>query len=119
MSSFYISDDVTCDDVVVLVVDGEIDYEASPQLKERMLAHIKANRRRLVLDLSSATFIDSTAIGVLMGAVTRLREAGGEPLAIVCTYEKVLQIFEISGLDSVVALHRSRDEALSAFAMAG
>jgi anti-sigma B factor antagonist len=119
MSSFYIGDDVTPDDVVVLVVGGEIDYEASPQLKERILAHIKANRRRLVLDLSPATFIDSTAIGVLMGAVTRLREAGDESLAVVCTHEKVLQIFEVSGLDGVVELYRSRDEALSALAMAG
>ncbi len=119
MSSFYIGDDVTCDEVVVLVVGGEIDYDASPQLKERILAHIRANRRRLVLDLSWATFIDSTAIGVLVGAATRLREAGGEPLAVVCTHEKVLQVFEISGLDGVVALYSSRDEALSAFAMAG
>jgi anti-sigma B factor antagonist len=119
MSSFYISDDIAGDEVVVLVVGGEIDYEASPQLKERISAHIKANRRHLVLDLSWATFIDSTAIGVLVGAVTRLEEAGGGSLAVVCTHEKVLQIFEITGLDRMVVLYRSRDEAISALALAG
>jgi anti-sigma B factor antagonist len=124
MSSFYISDDVTATDlggenVAVLVAGGEIDYEASPQLKEHIVSQIKSGRRRLVLDLSSATFIDSTAIGVLVGAVTKLDEAGGGSLAVVCEHEKVLQIFEMVGLDSLIALHRSRAEALSALAMAG
>jgi anti-sigma B factor antagonist len=118
MSSFYISDTTTSDDVVVLVVGGEIDYEASPQLKERIAEHLRDNRH-LVLDLSWATFIDSTAIGVLTGAATRLREAGSGPLAVVCTHERVLQIFEITGLDNLVTLCRSCDEALSALAMAG
>lgn len=119
MSSFYIGDDTTRDGVVVLVVGGEIDYDASPQLKERILAHIRANRRRLVLDLSWATFIDSTAIGVLTGAATKLHEADGEPLAVVCTHERVLQIFEITGLESMISLYSSCEEALSALAVAG
>jgi anti-sigma B factor antagonist len=118
MSPFYISDSTTSGDVAVLAMGGEIDYEASPQLKERIAEHLKADKR-LVLDLSWATFIDSTAIGVLTGAVTRLREAGGEPLAVVCAHERVLQILEITGLDSMVTLYRSCDEALSALAMAG
>jgi anti-anti-sigma regulatory factor len=40
-------------------------------------------------------------------------------MAVVCTHEKVLQVFEITGLDSVVKLYSSRDEAFSALAMAG
>jgi anti-sigma B factor antagonist len=119
MSSFYISDSVTGDDVAVLVVGGEIDYEASPQLRKLITGHLSAERRRLVLDLSWATFIDSTAIGVLMGAVAKLRETGGGPLAVICTHEKVLEVFDITGLDSLVALYRSRDEALSALTLAG
>ncbi len=119
MSSFYIGDGTTCDDVVVLAVGGEIDYAASPQLRERILAHIKADRRRLVLDLSAATFIDSTAIGVLTGAATKLREADGGSLAVVCTHENVLQIFTISGLESMISLYSSCEEALTALAVAG
>jgi anti-sigma B factor antagonist len=119
MSSFYIGDDTTYDDVVVLVVGGEIDYAASPQLKERILPHIKANKQRLVLDLSWATFIDSTAIGVLTGAATQLHEADSGSLAVVCTHEKVLQIFAITGLESMISLYSSCEEALSALALAG
>ncbi len=72
-----------------------------------------------MLDLSDVTFIDSTAIGVLAGTVARLDEAGGGSLAVVSTHEKVLQIFEITGLDSVITVYGSREEALSAFSMAG
>ena len=124
MSSFYIGDDVQTvaasdGDLAVLAIGGELDYEVSPQLRVRLVRAIEAGRRRLVLDLSDVTFIDSTAIGVLAGAIARLDEAGGGSLAVVCTHEKVLQIFEITGLDSVITLHRSRDEAVSVLSLAG
>ena len=122
MRTFYIADEVRVEDassdLSILVVGGEVDYEVSPQLKAHMMRAIKAGARRLVLDLSDVTFIDSTAIGVIAGAVEKLDEAGGS-LAIVSTHEKVVQIFEITGLDSVVTLHASREEALAALAVAG
>jgi anti-sigma B factor antagonist len=127
MSSFYIiSDDTTIDDVgrgdlAVLAVGGEVDYSASPQLREVIASHIKTGKRHLVIDLSATTFIDSTTIGVLVGAATRLQETGGGSLAVVCAdeNERVLRIFEITGLDDMIALHRSREEALYALALAG
>jgi anti-anti-sigma factor len=127
MGFFYISDEVDDgagaygEDLAVLVAGGELDYAASPQLKERLTETIDAGMRRLVLDLSMATFIDSTAIGVLVGAVMRLHELGGGALTIVCAEEnrRVLRIFEIAGVDSLIALHRSREEALSELALAG
>ena len=51
-----------------------------------------------MVDLSKATFIDSTTLGVLVGGVKRLRPAGGS-LALVCTDENITKIFEITGLD--------------------
>ena len=123
MRTFYIGDEVQVEDagedLAILVVGGEVDFEVSPQLKARMMRTIKAGRRRLVLDLSDVTFIDSTAIGVIAGAVEKLDEAGGGSLAIVCTHEKVMQIFEITGLDSVITVHPSREEALAALAVVG
>ena len=122
MRTFYIGDEVQAEhagkDLAVLVVGGEVDFEVSPQLKARMMRTIKAGRRRLVLDLSDVTFIDSTAIGVIAGAVEKLDEAGGGSLALVCTHEKVMQIFEITGLDSVITVHPTREEALAALAVA-
>ncbi len=122
MRTFYIADEVRVEDassdLSILVVGGEVDYEVSPQLKAHMMRAIKAGAKRLVLDLSDVTFIDSTAIGVIAGAVEKLDKAGGS-LAIVSTHEKVVQIFEITGLDSVITLHASREEAVAALAIAG
>jgi anti-sigma B factor antagonist len=127
MGFFYISDELALGgeedggEVAVVVAGGEIDYAASPQLKARIAEYVEAGRTRLVLDLSTVTFIDSTAIGVLMGAVMRLDELGGGSVAVVCAEEnkRVLRIFEIVGIDSLLELHSSREEAISALATAG
>jgi hypothetical protein len=63
MSSFYMGDDVTLEDadgddgVIVLLAGGDLDFSASPQLKERIAEHVDAGRKQLVIDLSPATFI--------------------------------------------------------------
>jgi anti-sigma B factor antagonist len=119
MSTFYIGDDLAYDDVVVLTVGGEIDYATSPQLKQRIADHLKSDGRHLILDLSWTTFIDSTAIGVLMGTANRLREDGRGSLGVVCSNERVLQIFQISGLESAIALYRTCEEAVSEPQVAG
>ena len=122
MRTFYIGDDVQVEDadpgLAVLVVGGEVDYEVSPQLKARLMKAIKAGTRRFVLDLTDVSFIDSTAIGVIAGAVERLDEVGGGSVAVVSTHEKVMQIFEITGLDNVLTVHSSREDALAALAVA-
>jgi anti-sigma B factor antagonist len=51
--------------------------------------------------------------------VEKLDPFDGGSLAVVCTHEKVLEIFEITGLDSVITVHESRDEAISALVAAG
>jgi anti-sigma B factor antagonist len=121
MSAFYISDE-TVDEAIAggvggFAAGGEIDYAASPLLHEQIARHIKAGATHLVIDLSAATFIDSTAIGVLIGAVGSLREACGGALAIVCVDKNVLKILEISGLQAAIAIYRTREEALSALAL--
>lgn len=127
MSFFYITDDVTTTgsdsggELVVMVASGELDYQASPDLRERIASHIDAGNRRLVIDISTVTFIDSTAIGVLVGAASKLQDAGGGSLAVVCAdeNERVLRIFDIAGVDSVITLYSSRAQALSALTPAG
>jgi anti-sigma B factor antagonist len=123
MSSFFISEEPVAEDIVpgdaVLLAGGELDYEASPQLRHQLFERITPSTRRVVLDLSLATFIDSTAIGVLAGASKRLAEVSGGSLAVVCTDENVLRIFEIAGIETIMELYGSRDEALAPSARAG
>ena len=101
------------DDTYVISLAGEVDLYTAPEFKERLVQVIEDGKKQLVVDLSKATFIDSTTLGVLVGGVKRLRPAGGS-LALVCTDENITKIFEITGLDRVFPIHGSREEALDA-----
>ena len=103
------------DDAYVISLAGEVDLYTAPEFKERMVELIESGKKQIVVDLSQATFIDSTTLGVLVGGVKRLRPAGGS-LTLVCTDDNITKIFEITGLDRVFPIHGSRDEALQAVA---
>ncbi len=105
------------DDVAVVMADGYVDFDAAPALKQNIVEQIDEGSRHLVVDLSDADFIDSTAIGVLVGALKRLQERGGS-LAVVCTNDNIRNVFEIVGLDDMIPMHRSREDAVSALARA-
>ncbi|HUY71683.1 MAG TPA: STAS domain-containing protein [Gaiellaceae bacterium] len=81
-------------------VAGEVDLYTAPALKAALRETIDGGARNVLVDLSRATFIDSTTLGVLMGAVKRLRPAGGE-LAIACSDPNIRKIFEITLLDRI------------------
>ena len=95
----------------VVAVEGELDLASAPNLKWTLIDLLDAGRTQIVLDLSETTFMDSTALGVLIG-VNRSLDAGAR-LAIVCTRTNVLKIFEFSGLDGTLAIFSSLDEALA------
>jgi anti-sigma B factor antagonist len=117
MSAFSIRSETVDDEVAIVSVTGYLDFDAAPALKHGLVDCIEAGTGHLVVDLTETGFIDSTAIGVLVGALKRLEESGGS-LVVVCTNENVKSIFELVGLDEVINLHRSRDDAVSAFARA-
>jgi anti-sigma B factor antagonist len=100
------------DTTAVIAVAGEVDLYTAPELKRELLAAIEQGVRRIVVDLSEATFIDSTTLGVLLSGVKRLRPVGGE-LAVVCTDRNIRKIFEITLLDRVFSIHDERGAALA------
>src|SRR3954447_6685006 len=94
----------------VLEVGGEIDVYTAPQLRERLISLVESGARQVVVDLGRVEFLDSTGLGVLVGALKRLRVVGGE-LLLVCGQERLLKIFRITGLDRVFALYESVEAA--------
>jgi anti-sigma B factor antagonist len=112
--NFKISDEEIDDQTHVISLGGEIDLYTAPEFKERMVELIEAGKKNIVVDLSEATFIDSTTLGVLVGGVKRLRPSGGG-LALVCTDQNISKIFEITGLDRVFSIQDSRENALASF----
>ncbi len=109
---FQISDRKVDDDTHVVSVTGEIDLFTAPEFKQRMSAPIDAGRSRLVVDLSETTFIDSSSLGVLIGAHRRLKLRGGA-LLVVCENEAITKTLKITGLDGVFTVAPSVEQALS------
>jgi anti-sigma B factor antagonist len=109
---FFIEDRAIDAETHVVAVTGEIDLFTAPEFKQRVSAPIDAGRRQVVVDLQGTTFIDSSSLGVLIGAHRRLRRAGGR-LVVVCNDEAIIKTFRITGLDSVFTIVPTLDEALN------
>jgi anti-sigma B factor antagonist len=95
----------------VLSARGEIDVATAPELRRYLHARADAGRTVVVMDLSQASFLDSTGLGVLVGANKRLHESGGE-LRLVVTEPRILKVFEITGLHEVFAIYDDIDLAV-------
>jgi anti-sigma B factor antagonist len=109
--AFSIEDRAVDDEKHVVAVRGEIDLFTAPEFKQRVSAPLDAGRTHVIVDLTQTTFIDSSSLGVLIGAHRRLRRLEGA-LVIVCTNEAIVKTFRITGLDSVFTLVSTLDEAL-------
>lgn len=99
-------------ETAVVAVHGDADLHTAPRLKVELGAQIDRGMAHIVVDLSEATFVDSMTLGVLLGALKRLRPAGGR-MSVVCGDPHIRKIFELTLLDQVFQVTASRDEALS------
>ena len=109
--NFEIKTEKLPDDAYVIELAGEVDLYTAPEFKEQLVEVIEAGAKMVVVDLSETTFIDSTTLGVLVGGVKRLRPSGGW-LALVCSDQNIMKIFEITGLDTIFSISATRAEAL-------
>ena len=97
----------------VVAVSGEIDLFTAPELKSALGEALESGHTRIVVDLTNTSFLDSTALGVLIGAVKRLRARDGV-LTIVNTDPNIAKTFEITGLDQIFTIRPTREEAVEA-----
>ncbi len=98
-------------DFIVIAVGGEIDVYTAPQLRELVVGLVDEGQVQLICDLSEVQFLDSTGLGVLVGALNRVRAHEGT-LSLVVTEERILKVFEITGLRKVFPIHATVDAAL-------
>jgi anti-anti-sigma factor len=99
----------------VFVLRGEVDLHVVPELRERLTRTIDEGADYVVLDLTRVRFMDSMALGVVLGASKRLQPQGGQLRVIVPSGSDLRRIFEITMLDRVIPLDESRQEALADF----
>lgn len=87
----------------VLSVAGEIDVATAGQLRDQITSMVDGGETHLVTELDQVNFMDSTGLGVLVGAHKALQAAGGA-MRVVCTQPSILKVFDITGLNAVIPL---------------
>lgn len=100
-------------DRTVVAVGGEIDVYTAPKLREQLVDLVNAGQYHLVVDMEQVEFLDSTGLGVLVGGLKRVRAHDGS-LRLVCTQERIVKIFRITGLTKVFPIHDSVAAAVAA-----
>src|SRR3954451_12778258 len=90
---------------------AELDVATAPDLARTLGALDGSHARRLIVDLTDVTFLDSTALGTLL-AEARTRRASGDELVLVCDDRRTLRALEVTGLQTVFELHRTLRDAL-------
>lgn len=98
--------------VTVIAVGGEIDVYTAPRLRDRITELVAAGRYHLIVDLEAVEFLDSTGLGVLVGGLKKVRGEEGS-MRLVCTQDRLLKIFRITGLAKVFEIVDSADAALA------
>lgn len=121
-------------DRIIVTLEGEIDVYTAPRLRELLIDSVTSWKHiypfTLILDFERVEFLDSTGLGILTGALKRmimrfgqqyedslipceqretpyLNPQGGPIITIVCTQERILKIFRITGLAKIFAVRDS------------
>jgi anti-sigma B factor antagonist len=98
----------------LIAVAGELDLFTAPELRSRLNEMIDRGARELIVDLSETEFVDSTGLGVLIAVYKRMQSAGGE-LVIVDERDNILSAFRVAGVDQLLTIVGSYDDAVVAF----
>jgi anti-sigma B factor antagonist len=95
----------------VIELDGEMDVYTTPKAKETMLGLLADGYNLLVINLQKAQYLDSTALGVLVGMLKRVREQGGG-LRLVAPLPRVQRLLDITRLVNVFPIDATEEEAV-------
>jgi anti-sigma B factor antagonist len=110
---FDLTDEAVDPNTHVIAVRGDVDLYSAPELRQRLDDLIGHGKTHVLVDLSETSFIDSTTLGVLVGAIKRLRVHGGR-LALACDDPSILRVFGITGLDQVIGVYPTREAGIAA-----
>jgi anti-sigma B factor antagonist len=100
-------------DCAVLRIDGDIDLDAAPQIREQVTGLAGNGTVHIIADLRGASFLDSAGLGALVGRGKGLRARGGS-LTLVASTDRILQTLRIAGLSDAFALHSCIQDAITA-----
>ena len=97
----------------VLAVSGRYDAFEAPKTKRWIDAQLDAGESLLLIDMTDATFVDSTALATLVQGMKHCRQQSGD-LLLCGLQQSVRIIFELTRLDQAFRIYPTRADALAA-----
>ena len=110
LDDFALSDASLAGGTPVVEVSGELDLLAAPQLSRRLLDASDDCGGPVVVDLTEATFIDSTILGVLLTLARRLGHHG-KRLVVVADHPHIRRVIDLTGVAKVLTVVDTREQA--------
>lgn len=99
------------DNIIYLTLSGEVDVYTASNLKETLIPLTEIKGKELIVDLSNVQYIDSTGLGIFIGALKSTHNFGSS-IKLVGLTDRVRRLFKITGLDEVIDIAEdSREEA--------
>lgn len=99
--------------VALVSVSGELDLYVERELREALEAADLLGVPTIVVDLSGASFMDSTVCAILVGEAKRRRRDHGE-LVLVSNGARTSRVLEVAGIDQIVPVHQTLHAAFQA-----
>jgi anti-sigma B factor antagonist len=97
-----------------LIAVGEVDSAAAADVRLRIEQALAAGKRRVIVDLSEISYMETAAVAALLDANARLRRFGASLFVVIPGDSRVRILFSITRLDHVLRVMETRDEALVA-----
>ena len=113
---FEISSGPGPEDAYVVHVAGEVDMSHEEQLHEALHRAVEADAKGIVVDLTECEFIDSSGIRALLLSRQEAQRDGSETLAVAASSDQILRILGVMGIDQVIPIRPTVDEAAAALA---
>jgi anti-anti-sigma factor len=101
-------------DIVICKVEGEIDINTSPQLRKAFDEFIHSNSKKILIDFSSVSYIDSSGLATLIELLQRLKKINGK-FRLFNMNQKVKNIFEVTKLYKLFEIFDTQELALKDF----
>jgi anti-sigma B factor antagonist len=99
------------DGVAILTCEGRLNMVAAPRLKTAIEQAVADGGTKVVVDISEATFIDSSGLGTLVAGLKRARQAGGD-LRIAGAGEQAVAVLGLTNLDRILRPYPSVEAAV-------
>jgi len=96
----------------IVTLTGEIDLESSPQARQILLETVNQSLK-LLIDMATVTYIDSSGIATLVEAFQRAKKKGGQ-VAFICLNHAVVRVLTLARLDKVFTIHADIESAMHA-----